>query len=50
MMAYFFPVVFAIPLFGPYLAKEWMWSLTPSLSYVGQGVYISFLIEFSEPL
>jgi hypothetical protein len=29
--------VFAIPLFGVYLAREWLWYFTPSLSYVGQG-------------
>jgi hypothetical protein len=37
LAAYFFPIVFAIPLFGKYLAREWLWSFTPSLSYVGQG-------------
>jgi hypothetical protein len=37
LLAYFFPVVFAIPLFGAYLAREWLWYFTPSLSYVGQG-------------
>jgi len=37
LLAYFFPVVFAIPIFGLYLAREWLWSFTPSLSYVGQG-------------
>jgi hypothetical protein len=37
LLAYFFPVVFSIPLFGTYLAREWLWSFTPSLSYVGQG-------------
>ena len=39
VIAFFFPVVFAIPLFGMYLAREWMWYFTPSLSYVGQGQY-----------
>ncbi|KAG7089535.1 hypothetical protein E1B28_011208 [Marasmius oreades] len=38
LIAYFFPVVFAIPLFGNYLARNWAWSFTPSLSYVGQGI------------
>ena len=38
-MAYFFPVVFSVPLFGRYLAQEWLWTFTPSLSYVGQGTY-----------
>jgi len=37
LAAYFFPVLFAIPLFGGYLAKQWLWYFTPSLSYVGQG-------------
>ncbi|KAL0574740.1 OPT superfamily [Marasmius crinis-equi] len=38
LIAYFFPVVFAIPLFGNYFAHDWLWSFTPSLSYVGQGI------------
>ncbi|KAL4062748.1 OPT oligopeptide transporter protein-domain-containing protein, partial [Scleroderma yunnanense] len=42
LCAYFFPVVFAVPLFGPYLAREWLWSFTPSLSYVGQGIIMGF--------
>jgi uncharacterized oligopeptide transporter (OPT) family protein len=37
LTAYFFPVIFSIPLFGSYLAREWLWTFTPSLSYVGQG-------------
>ncbi|KAF9532513.1 oligonucleotide transporter [Crepidotus variabilis] len=40
--AYFFPVVFALPLFGSYLAREWLWFFTPSLSYVGQGIIMGF--------
>ncbi|KAK2460316.1 hypothetical protein APHAL10511_007705 [Amanita phalloides] len=42
LAAYFFPVVFAIPLFGTYLAKDWLWYFTPSLSYVGQGIIMGF--------
>lgn len=38
LAAYFFPIVFSVPLFGKYLAREWLWSFTPSLSYVGQGM------------
>lgn len=30
-------MVFNIPLFGVYLAREWLWYFSPSLSYVGQG-------------
>jgi hypothetical protein len=42
LCAYFFPVLFAIPLFGQHLAKEWLWTFTPSLSYVGQGIIMGF--------
>ncbi|KXN84736.1 hypothetical protein AN958_12163 [Leucoagaricus sp. SymC.cos] len=42
LSAYFFPVLFAIPLFGGYLAKQWLWYFTPSLSYIGQGIIMSF--------
>jgi hypothetical protein len=42
LLAYFFPVMFAIPLFGNYLAREWLWYFTPSLSYVGQGSPVLF--------
>ncbi|KIM29771.1 hypothetical protein M408DRAFT_22638 [Serendipita vermifera MAFF 305830] len=42
ILAYFFPVVFSIPLFGVYLAREWLWYFTPSLSYVGQGIIMGF--------
>lgn len=37
LASYFFPALFAIPLFGTYLAEEWLWYFSPSLSYVGQG-------------
>jgi hypothetical protein len=37
LAAYFFPVIFTMPLFGRYLAQEWLWTFTPSLSYIGQG-------------
>lgn len=42
LSAYFFPVLFALPMFGNYLAKEWLWFFTPSLSYVGQGIIMGF--------
>ncbi|PVF95675.1 OPT superfamily oligopeptide transporter [Serendipita vermifera] len=42
VLSHFFPVIFAIPLFGVYLAREWLWYFTPSLSYVGQGVIMGF--------
>lgn len=37
LIAYFFPAIFSIPLFGTYLARQWLWTFTPSLAYVGQG-------------
>lgn len=45
--AYFFPVVFAIPLFGQHLAREWLWYFSPSLSYVGQGIIMGLPIALS---
>lgn len=50
LAAYFFPVVFAVPLFGHYLAKEWLWYFTPSLSYVGQGIIMGFPTTLSMSL
>ncbi|KZT42258.1 oligopeptide transporter [Sistotremastrum suecicum HHB10207 ss-3] len=42
VLAYFIPVLFVIPLFGTYLAREWAWYFSPSLSYVGQGIIMGF--------
>ncbi|KAG8890770.1 hypothetical protein FRB98_004815 [Tulasnella sp. 332] len=42
LAAYFLPVLFSIPIFGRYLAREWLWSFSPSLSYVGQGIIMGF--------
>ncbi|TRM64210.1 OPT oligopeptide transporter protein-domain-containing protein [Schizophyllum amplum] len=42
LFGYFFPVTFALPLFGSSLAKNWLWFFTPSLSYVGQGIIMGF--------
>ncbi|KAK9761202.1 OPT superfamily, variant 3 [Basidiobolus ranarum] len=35
--SYFLPVLSQLPIFG-YSAKNWNWFLTPSLSYMGQGI------------
>lgn len=35
---YFFPVLRNLPVFGSYLAHTWLWTLNPSLAYVGQGI------------
>lgn len=35
---YFFPVLRNLPIFGLTLAQNWLWTLNPSLAYVGQGI------------
>ncbi|KAF7294517.1 Oligopeptide transporter [Mycena kentingensis (nom. inval.)] len=50
LFAYFFPAVFSIPLFGTYLARNWLWTFTPSLAYVGQGVIMGFSTTVSMAL
>ncbi|KIO34660.1 hypothetical protein M407DRAFT_209937, partial [Tulasnella calospora MUT 4182] len=42
LLAYFFPILFSIPLFGRRLASKWLWTFSPSLSYVGQGIIMGF--------
>ena len=35
---YFFPVLRKVPIFGSVAASSWLWTLNPSLAYVGQGI------------
>jgi len=35
---YFFPLLRNIPIFGSVAASTWLWTLNPSLAYVGQGI------------
>ncbi|KAK4455565.1 OPT oligopeptide transporter protein-domain-containing protein [Podospora aff. communis PSN243] len=35
---YFVPVLRNIPVFGSVAASAWLWTLNPSLAYVGQGI------------
>ncbi|KAI0084123.1 oligopeptide transporter [Irpex rosettiformis] len=42
LAAYFFPVIFSMPLFGRHIAEDWLWTFTPSLSYIGQGIIMGF--------
>ncbi|KAK0674416.1 putative oligopeptide transporter [Cercophora samala] len=35
---YFLPVLRNIPIFGSVAASTWLWTLNPSLAYVGQGI------------
>lgn len=38
LSTYFFPVLRNLPIFGFSLAESWLWTLNPSLAYVGQGI------------
>ncbi|KAK3946219.1 OPT oligopeptide transporter protein-domain-containing protein [Diplogelasinospora grovesii] len=38
LATYFFPILRNIPIFGSYAAATWLWTLNPSLAYVGQGI------------
>lgn len=35
---YFLPVLHRLPVFGSYLARQWLWTFNPSPAYVGQGI------------
>lgn len=35
---YFLPILRNLPIFGPTAAQVWLWTLNPSLAYVGQGI------------
>ncbi|CAN8103277.1 unnamed protein product [Discula destructiva] len=35
---YFFPILRELPIFGTTAATTWLWTLNPSLAYVGQGI------------
>lgn len=35
---YFFPILRNLPIFGTTAASMWLWTLNPSLAYVGQGI------------
>ena len=38
LATYFFPILRNLPVFGLRLAESWLWTLNPSLAYVGQGI------------
>lgn len=38
LSTYFFPILRNLPAFGIGLAENWLWTLNPSLAYVGQGI------------
>jgi len=38
LATYFFPILRNLPVFGRALAESWLWTLNPSLAYVGQGI------------
>lgn len=37
-VTFFFPLLRNIPIFGSTAASVWLWTLNPSLAYVGQGI------------
>ncbi|KAF7862031.1 hypothetical protein EAF04_007911 [Stromatinia cepivora] len=38
LATYFFPILRKLPIFGTAIAQNWLWTLNPSLAYVGQGI------------
>ncbi|KAJ2050086.1 OPT super [Coemansia sp. RSA 2337] len=38
LLAHFFPIIAALPVFGRRASTIWAWNLMPSLSYAGQGI------------
>lgn len=38
VVAYFVPIISAIPIFGSYLSKNFLWNFQPSPAYIGQGI------------
>ena len=38
LASYFFPIIHNLPIFGFTIAESWLWTLNPSLAYVGQGI------------
>lgn len=38
ILTYFLPIMRNLPIFGTVAANTWLWTLNPSLAYVGQGV------------
>lgn len=38
IVTYFFPMLRNVPIFGTAVAQNWLWTLNPSLAYVGQGI------------
>lgn len=38
IVSYFLPALRALPVFGSYLSKHYLWNLQPSPAYVGQGI------------
>lgn len=38
LATYFIPQLRNLPIFGTALASSWLWTLNPSLAYVGQGI------------
>lgn len=46
LVQYFIPVLHRLPVFGTYLAGQWLWTLNPSPAYVGQGIIMGAATTF----
>lgn len=42
IFAFFVPIVRNLPIFGSYLAKNYLWTFQPSPAYIGQGIIMGF--------
>lgn len=38
LLSYFIPILRNLPIFGNYLAKNYLWTFQPSPAYIGQGI------------
>lgn len=42
VITYFIPVIRNLPIFGSYLASNYLWTFQPSPAYIGQGIIMGF--------
>ena len=51
LFAYFFPFVYALPIFGVVLARDWLWCFSPSLSLAHTHSFaLGSVLPFTPPL
>ena len=44
---YFVPQMRNLPIFGTLMARDWLWTLNPSLAYIGQGIIMGPATAFA---